>query len=198
MNKGIFFYLFNLHKSLSLWWNLTGTNKKQIAHSSDVMMNKLSMLAWRNSGCSTNTPPCSYSRVPTLFMNNVCCVCGKASSPFILLSFYWTCEDNKGVRGQMGEIEGSVGVIPHWSFGMLCNQRWEYYYSTKVPLSHMLGLWGTGSSSKSDPPLLSVLCVADGRRSGPSESSWNSLWNRYSRLGNKNIDICFVNIQIPY
>lgn len=155
-------------------------------------MNKWSMLAWRNSGCSRNTPPSSHPRVPAVFMSNVCCVWEKTSFPFILLSFYWTSEDNKGGRGQKGGNRGGSGCDATLS-GALCNQRWECY-SAKVPLRHTLGLWGTRFSSKSDPPLLSVLCVVDGRRSCPSESSWNPLWNPYSRFGNINIEICSVTL----
>ena len=60
-----------------------------------------------------------------------------------------------------------------------CNQSWEYY-PHKGTMNQCVGPQGIGPSSNWPT---SVLCVADGRRSCPDESSWSPPWKTCSRLG---------------
>lgn len=62
------------------------------------------------------------------------------------------------------------------------NSRWEYYpHKSTITLSSS----PLGTRPSCNWPT-SVLCVADGRRSCPDESSWSPRWNPSIRLGNIN------------
>lgn len=64
----------------------------------------------------------------------------------------------------------------------ICNQRWEYYpHKSTITLSSS----PLGTRPSSNWPT-SVLCVVDGRRSCPNESSWSPRWSPCSRLVNIN------------
>lgn len=115
----------------------------------------------------------------------------KDRTPFSRWFVYWgsgvvkmTVQRRKETKDWKWRGGGGNGCEPPLSRA-LCNQRWEYYpHKSTVNLSS--GPRGTGPSSYWPT---SVLCLADGRRSCPNESSWSPRWNPCSRLGNTNNNI---------
>lgn len=98
----------------------------------------------------------------------------KGGTPFFLFYLkWWGCKEDLTKKEVDKREKG-------WS--PFCNQRWENCCHESV-INLRCGpqetvpciLWPT-----------SVLCVTDGRRSCPSESSWRPQWNPCSRLGDIN------------
>lgn len=110
-------------------------------------------------------------------------------SVYSFLLKQWGCKDNctKEEGDKTLKIGGS-GCEPPLSRAF-CNQRWEYYpHKSTIKLSS-----GPQGTRRYWPT--SVLCPADGRRSGPGESSWSPWWSPCSRFGTNQTIKCFSQTQ---
>lgn len=116
--------------------------------------------AWRNSGCTRATPPCSHSNVQKDYSWAMFVVFVKACAPFFLVVFIESVKTTKEEEDKRVKVEEGRGLIP-LVHGWLCNQRWEYY-STKVAWTHMVGLRGTGHRRSRPTSVLSVLQMGGG------------------------------------
>lgn len=132
-------------------------------------------LAWRNSGCSTNTPPFwMCSNVPVQSLKDLKtiheeCVWRKLElhslCSFFFFFFYWGSGAVERAVQRRKETkdwkhEGERGCEPTLSRAF-CNQRWEYNLNkSAINLSHYPQ--GTPGLAVTDPPLCFVLQMGGG------------------------------------
>lgn len=110
------------------------------------------------------------------------CVCRRMELHSLSTFLLRRWDRNKDCTKEEGDKRlrmGGSGCEPTLSRAF-CNPRWANY-PNKSTINLSGGPRGTRASSNWPT---SVLCVADGRRSCPNESSWSPRWNPCSRLGN--------------
>lgn len=84
------------------------------------------------------------------------------------------CKDRTKEQEDKGLKAEGWRLIPHWQGHFEIKDG--RIIPTKGSLTCAVALWGPRSYWPT-----SVLCVADGRRKGPNESSWSRRWNPCSR-----------------